>query len=100
MLKIACFCLAIAAAAPLWSQVAPSASGGDSLGDSQMMTPPPVGGGSYPGNVGSEERSNYLAGGLVFTAAYVDNLMIGNGASPISDETYSFLPTIGLDRNT
>lgn len=100
MLKIACLCLAIAAATPLWSQVEPSGSGGGSnLGDSQMMTPAPVGG-SYPGIVGSEERSNYLAGGLVFTAAYIDNLMVGNGTSPISDETYSFLPSIGIDRRT
>src|SRR5579863_6639246 len=101
MLKITCFCLAIVAAVPLCSQVEPSGSGGNSsLGDSRMMTPPPVGGGAYPGTVGSEERSNYLAGGLVFTGAYIDNLMVGNVTSPISDETYSFLPTIGFDRRT
>jgi hypothetical protein len=65
-----------------------------------MMTPPPVGGGGYPGVVGSEERSNFLAGGLVFTGAYIDNLMVGTNGSPVSDETYSFLPTIGFDRKT
>ena len=64
------------------------------------MTPAPVGGDAYPSGVGSEERSNYLAGGLVFTGAYVDNLMLVNGTSPSSDETYSFLPTIGFDRRT
>ena len=101
MVKIGFLCLAIAAAAPLWSQVEPSGSGGGGgLGDSRMMTPPPVGGGSYPGVVGSEERSNYLSAGLVFTGAYIDNLMVGDGGSPISDETYSFLPTIGFDRQT
>ncbi len=101
MLRIACLCLALVAATPLWAQVEPSGSGGgSSLDDSQMMTPAPVSGGSYPGTVGSEERSNYLAGGLAFTGAYVDNLMVGNGTSPISDETYSFLPTIGFDRRT
>ena len=101
MLKIAGLCIIIAATTPLWSQVEPSgAGGGISLGDSRMMTPPPVGGGAYPGTVGSEERSNYLAGGLVFTGAYIDNLMVGNGTSPISDETYSFVPTIGFDRRT
>jgi hypothetical protein len=100
MLKIACLCVIFAAGAPLWSQVEPSGSGGGvSLGDSRMMTPPPAGG-SYPGTVGSEERSNYLAGGLIFTAAYVDNLMLENGTSPTSDETYSFLPSIGFDRRT
>ncbi|MGC2617257.1 MAG: hypothetical protein WA354_24695 [Terracidiphilus sp.] len=101
MLKIACVCLMFAAGTPLWSQVEPSGSGGGGgLGDSRMMTPAPVGGGGYPGNVGSEERSNYLAGGLIFTGAYVDNLMLENGAKPISDETYSFLPSIGFDRGT
>ena len=67
MLKIACVCLMFAAGTPLWSQVEPSGSGGGGgLGDSRMMTPAPVGGGAYPGTVGSEERSNYLAGGIGF----------------------------------
>jgi hypothetical protein len=65
-----------------------------------MMTPPPVSGGGYPGVVGSEERSNFLAGGLAFTGAYVDNLLLTNNNGPISDEIYSFLPTISLDRRT
>ena len=41
-----------------------------------------------------------IAGGLVFTGAYVDNLMVENGASPLPIETYSFLPTIGFDHKT
>ncbi len=41
-----------------------------------MMTPPPVSGDAYPVVVGVESRSNYLDGGLVFTAAYVDNLCL------------------------
>ena len=100
MLKIACFCVAVAAATPLWSQVEPSGSGGGiSLGDTRMMTPAPLSGNAYPGNVGSEERSNYVAGGLVFTGSYVDNLLLGT-QNPTSDETYSFVPTIGFDRKT
>src|ERR1700741_68608 len=100
MVKIACLYLAIAAAIPLWSQVEPSGSGGGaSLDDSSMMTPAPLSGGAYPGIVGSEERSNYLSGGLVFTGAYIDNLLLG-GTSPTSDETYSLVPTIGFDRRT
>jgi hypothetical protein len=101
MRKFARLCIFIAAASPLWSQVQPSGSGGGGgLGDSRMLTPAPVGGDSYPSGVGSEERSNYLAGGLVFTGAYVDNLMLVNSTSPSSDETYSFLPTISFDRRT
>lgn len=100
MLKKICFCLAIAAATPLWSQVEPSASGGASLDDSQMMTPPPVSGTAYPEVVGSESRANYLTAGVVVTAAYLDNLLLVNSTKPVSDETYSFLPTISLDRKT
>jgi hypothetical protein len=101
MHRIACLCIFIAAGGPLWCQVQPSGSGGGGgLGDSRMMTPAAVGGNAYPSGVGSEERSNYLAGGLIFTGAYVDNLMVSNGSGPTSDETYSFLPTIGYDRRT
>jgi hypothetical protein len=99
MLKFALLWFALAAGAPLWSQVEPSASGGDlDLGDSHMMTPPPVSQDSYPSAVGSEARSNFLSGGVLFTAAYVDNLMEGNSAVP--DETYYIFPTIGFDRRT
>lgn len=98
---IAYFCLALAASTPLWSQVEPSATGGGGgLDDERMMTPPPVSTDAYPAVVGSEQRSNYLSGGLVFTAAYMDNLMLVNNSGPISDETYTILPTIGLERQT
>jgi hypothetical protein len=101
MLKSICLCFAIAAAAPLWSQVEPSATGGGfTLDDTQMMTPPPVSGSAYPVQVGSETRNNYLTLGAVFTASYVDNLLLAGASNPISDETYSLLPTISLNRVT
>jgi hypothetical protein len=101
MLKKICICLTLAAAAPLWSQVQPSATGGGfTLDDTQMMTPPPVSGSAYPVVVGSETRANYVSIGGVFTAAYLDNLLLVNSPKPISDETYSILPTIGFDRKT
>src|ERR1700741_4735573 len=99
MFKIACLFLLVGATSPLWSQVEPSASGGDfELSDEHMMTPPPVSQDAYPVIVGSEERSNFASAGMVFTAAYVDNLMLINSVGPISDEIYTFAPTIGLDR--
>lgn len=101
MFKKICICVVIAAAAPLWSQVEPSATGGGfTLDDTQMMTPPPVSGTAYPVVVGSESRSNYLSAGVVFTAAYLDNLLLVGSPQPISDETYTFLPTVSLDRVT
>ena len=101
MLKIACFCFVIASAAPLWSQVQPSASGGTyDLDSEHMMTPPPVSGKGYPKTAGSEERSNFLSGGMVVTASYADNLMLLGGNKSTPDETYAFLPTIDFDRKT
>ena len=101
MPRIALFCLLIVAALPLWSQVEPSATGGGfALDDEHMMTPPPVSNNAYPVSVGSETRSNYVSGGLVFTTAYIDNLLLLNSTGPISDETYTFSPTIGLDRRS
>ena len=101
MKLIACFLLAIAASTPLWSQVEPSATGGGSdLDDERMMTPPPVSRDAYPVAVGSEERSNYLSAGMVLNAAYTDNLMLLTNNGPVSDEIYSFSPTVGLDRRT
>jgi len=82
------------------SQVQPSAYGGGyDLDSEHMMTPPPVSREGYPSTAGSEERSNFLTAGLVFTAAYTDNLMLF-GNEPASDETYSILPSISLDRRT
>ena len=86
--------LILLASAPVWSQdeprpvPAPAATSGPvedlpvSEDTSRMLTPPPVSGQSYPTVPTSEERSNYLRGGLAFTTAYTDNA-VGpvNGAS-------------------
>jgi hypothetical protein len=101
MLRIACFCFVIASAAPLWSQVQPSASGGTyDLDSEHMMTPPPVSGAGYPTTAKSAEKTNFLSGGMVFTASYTDNLMLLGGNTSTPDETYAFLPTINFDRRT
>jgi hypothetical protein len=63
-----------------------------------MMTPPPVSGGAYPGNVGAEERSNFLRAGLVVTGSYNDNIEPGDGTQEIGDSSYSIVPTISIDR--
>jgi len=99
MLKITCFCLALMAASPLWSQVEPSATGGGfDLDDSHMMTPPPVSQGVFPSSVGAESRSNYVTGGIVVTGAYNDNILQGDPTRKNGDATYSIVPTIVFDR--
>src|SRR5437899_5740401 len=70
----------------------------DSSGD-RMMTPPPVSGHMYPVTLSSEERSNYLRGGLSFTSAYTDNVL-GGTDHPVSDVSYSVTPMIALDETT
>jgi len=88
--------------APLWAQVEPSASGGTTSSDdnSRMTVPQAVSGEAYPTTGISEERSNFLSGGVTFVTAYDDNVFAGGSMKPVSDMTYSILPTIMLDQTT
>jgi hypothetical protein len=106
---IGLFCLT---SASVWSQVdnAPTppvpAYGTDSsannadVTDSRMLTPPPVSGQAYPTTLSSDERSNYLRGGLAFTSAYIDNAIGSTSGKPVSDVSYSVAPFIALDETT
>ncbi|HEY1648192.1 MAG TPA: hypothetical protein VGF96_09440 [Terracidiphilus sp.] len=87
---------------PMWSQVAPSATGDENTsdGDTQMSIPPPVSDASYPTEVADEARSNYMRVGVAFQTAYIDNLYAGNGATAIGETTYSIFPTISIDQTT
>jgi hypothetical protein len=71
-------------------------------GEDRMVTPPPVSGQSYPVGPVSQERSNYLRGGVTFSTAYSDNILgsTGSTAAPVSDISYSIWPTIALDETT
>jgi hypothetical protein len=111
--------LVLLATAPLWSQdeqrpvPVPAATGpasnasadsdaSTSVDDSsgRMLTPPPVSGQAYPIALTSQERSNYLRGGLAFTSAYTDNAVGPVDGHPVSDVSYSVSPTIALDETT
>jgi hypothetical protein len=89
---------------PLWAQEQTSApvdtTATSSADDSQMFVPPPVSGASYATEGTSQERSNYLRGGLTFNTAYTDNLLQGTSTKEISDVSYSIWPTIALDETT
>ena len=101
-LKDGFLCLTVLVCGPLWSQVVPSATGGayPPNDDLKMSIPPALNGAAYPTKVGSEVRSNYIQAGLGFTAAYTDNLMNIQSTHEVSDEIFSILPSIGLDRKT
>ncbi len=94
--------------APVWSQVDTHAQpvpafGLDSspdISDDRMLTPPPVSGQAYPTAPSSQERSNYLRGGVIFTTAHTDNALGSLTTQPISDVSYSVGPTIALDQTT
>src|SRR5579872_4606135 len=73
---------------------APAESYNPNTSSDRMVTPPPVSGQTYPVALTSEERSNYLRGGLSFTSAYMDNVLGGVAGHPISDVSYSVAPMI------
>jgi len=102
MLIRVCFGLALLAATPVWSQLeaTPFEMAPTPSDNSRMLIPPPVSGVAYPTTVGSQTRSNYLAGGFVFSTAYNDNVVAGGSTVPVGDVIYSILPTITLNQNT
>ncbi len=98
--------LVLLAAVPLWAQgdnapaqPVPAVTSSEST-DTRMLTPPPVSGQSYPTSLTSEDRSNYLRGGLAFTTAYTDNAVGSITGTPVSDVSYSVAPTVALDETT
>jgi hypothetical protein len=66
----------------------------------RMLTPPPVSGAAYPLWFTSEERANYLRGGVTFNTAYSDNVLGATSTAPVSDVSYSVWPTLSLDETT
>ena len=111
LFKKICVGLLVLPSASLWSQVdntstqpvaAYGTGSGTESGDSRMTPPPPVSGQSYPQVGTSQERSNYLRGGVTFTTAYSDNVLgsTGPNSAPVSDVSYSVFPTLSLNETT
>jgi hypothetical protein len=116
LLERFCVGLCLLSPAALWSQVEstpappvpavvgprlpdPEITASDSTSE-RMLTPPPVSGQSFPISTTSEERSNYLRGGVAFTSAYTDNAVGSLTGHPVSDVSYSVAPFITLDETT
>jgi hypothetical protein len=105
-----CFGLLFLTSAPVWSQVEDSTTPPDTqtaapdtsadITAERMITPPPVRGLAYPVALTSQERSNYLRGGLAFMTAYTDNALGSVGRTPLSDVSYSVAPFIAINQAT
>src|ERR1700728_3503390 len=93
--------LALLAVLPVWSQVEPGATGGGAGpgNDSEMMTPAPASGDSYPTTIGSEAQSNVISIGLNAGGAYENNVVPAESATPVNDSVFSFYPSFDLSRN-
>jgi hypothetical protein len=93
---------ALFVAMPSLSQVQPSATGdsGQADNDSRMIMPPLVYLTSYPNMSSTDQRSNFVAGSLAITGAYIDNILPGSTSAPTSDTTISVIPSLSYDRKT
>lgn len=102
MLSRLCVGLILVSSLSARCQVEPSASGGATQVDADlpMKMPPPVSGTSYPSQVGSAERQNFVSLGLTVDAGYNSNVLPGGSAQPISDEVFSFFPLFDYSRQT
>lgn len=65
-----------------------------------MLTSPVVSGQTYATTPISEERSNYLRGGMSFTSTYGNNAVATTNGQPINQMSYSVAPTMALDETT
>jgi hypothetical protein len=85
---------------PAWCQEETTATDTDngSGDDTQLLVPPPVSNQSYPTEFAGDNEQNYLRGSFTLSSAYSSN--ITNTAQPVSDMSYSFWPTITLNRVT
>jgi hypothetical protein len=88
-------------------QSAPTPSGQDSAqvqtqnqNNDAMQTPPVVSGQTYPTEPVSQERSNYLSGGMSFTSAYGNNALATANGKPLNEMSYSIVPDISLNEST
>jgi hypothetical protein len=103
MSKLISLGMVLLAAVPVLPQAANPGSDDASAAtnvEDRMLTPPPVSGQAYPVALDSEEHTNSLHYGVVFSSAYSDNVLASTNGHPVSDVNYSVWPTIGLDKTT
>ena len=97
LLLVACAALMLSPV-PVWCQEETTATdtGGGSGDDVQLRVPPPVSGQNYPTAFAGATEENYLRGGFSFSSAYSSN--IAGTSNPVGDMSYSFWPSIAVDK--
>jgi len=95
-----CLCLLLLACRAAWCQVDTTANRPDSGSgdDAPMQAPPPVSGQPYPTEFAGDTEQNYWTGGFTVSSVYASNVTGGTKAT--GDMSYSFWPTIGLNKVT
>jgi len=91
------------ASLPAWTQAdtsSPQEAGAPIIGEDRMLTPPPVSGQAYPIALDSQEHTNSLHYGFIFSPAYSDNVLGATTRGQVSDTSYSLWPTIRVDEAT
>ena len=97
---VLCAGLLLLALSPASSQVNSTTTdtGGGSGDDMQLRVPPPVNGQAYSTEFAGESEQNYWRAGFTLNSAWSSN--ITGGAHPVGDMSYSFWPTIALNKIT
>jgi hypothetical protein len=91
----------VQACLPAWGQVdtiTTSDAETDTVDEGQLLIPPPVSNQSYPTEFVDEAEQNYFRVGFVFSSGYSSN--VSNTSKPVGDVSYSFWPTIAVNRAT
>jgi hypothetical protein len=91
-----CAGLIVLMVAPVFAQVGGTPA---STGD-QMLTPAPVSGQAFATDVTSQERTNYLRGGVMFMGAYSNNILENISGHAESDASYTIMPMLNWGETT
>lgn len=102
-LKICSIVMLGLAGARAQSSGAPPAASAPAFSDnsdnaSLLLVPPPVAGSSYSLAFTSEERSNYLKGGVTFQANHDDDVLTTPTGAAVADWSYSIWPSIEINQ--
>jgi hypothetical protein len=101
LLATACLGFVLLASSAAWSQSdtdSLESKAADSTDETPLQLPPPVSGQAYSSVFAGDTESNFLRAGFTFTGTYSNN--VAGGSNPVSDFSYSFWPSLAIDKLT